>query len=157
MDKVNLIKELQKDFNSFKKETGLKTSFNEIEENFSFSNLILDAGYVPNQLDKVIVSVIASKFRDWHTYLNGLLMPNPNYFSSQTEAKLFNSEKDKNKIWNLIKISMKISSASSLINLNQDKEKTKDFIDSAFDSWKNEFTPEIKKIIEKVNSAWSKD
>jgi len=157
MKKGDLLKELRQDFDSFKKETGLKLSFDELEENFSFSNMILDAGYVPNQIGKVISSIIASKFRDWHTYLNGLLIPNPNYFSSQTEAKLFNSKEDKNKIWDLIKISMKISSASSVANLNEDEKKIKDFIDSAFISWKEKFMPEIKKIIERANNAWSKD
>lgn len=157
MNKFDLLKELRQDFDSFKKESGLKLSFEDLEENFSFSNIILDAGYVPNQIGKVISSLITSKFRDWHTYLNGLLIPNPNYFSSQTEAKLFNSKEDKNKIWNLIKISMKISSGFSVVNLKEDEKKVKEFADFAFDSWKNEFIPEIKKIVQRVNDAWSKD
>lgn len=155
MDKQDVLKELEKEFLTLKKSLGFDFDLEDLDREFFIKNVILDAGYVPTNLSRAISSVIASKYRDWSSYLNGLLIPNSGFYASQTESKLFNSEKQRNEIWELLKKSMKFSSESSIANITLDESLIKNFIISSYNYWVKEFKPSLLKILKKVNGAWS--
>jgi hypothetical protein len=155
IDKKDLIKELEKEFESFKEEFGFNVEFEKIISEFEFQEDILSKGFVPVVFYKYYCSFIADYFRAWHGYLNGLLVPNSHFFANQTESKIFNNEEDKEIIWGLIKKLMEFSSESSLITLERDKEKIKNFINNSYEFYISDFKPKILEILKRVNKAWT--
>lgn len=156
IDKKDILKELEKSFEETKKELGFKPTFEDFEREFSLSDSVLSNGFVSENFSRQLTSRIAEFFRDWHGYLNNLLLPNPSYYAGQTESKLFNSEEDRKKIWDLITISMKFSSMHSLVVLNNDKKAQAEFVDLSYESWVNVFKPGLIYIMDKVNEGWKK-
>ena len=157
VDKKELLKELEKKFAEAKKEIGFSPEFENIEKEFSIKDMVLSAGFVSDDFSRQLSAQIVNHFRDWHGYLNNLLLPNPSFYAGQTEAKLFNSESERKKIWNLVTLSMKFSSMHSVAGLTEDKTKEKEFIDEAYTSWINVFKPGILEIMEKVYGGWKKE
>lgn len=156
MDKKEILKELEKKFDEAKKEIGFNPSFEELEKEFSITDMVLSNGFVSENFSRQLCSRIAEFYRDWHGYLNNLLLPNPSYYAGQTEAKIFSSEEDKKKIWKLVESSMKFSSMHSLAGLTQDKEKEKEFINESYLEWINNFKPGIIYLMNKVYEGWKK-
>jgi len=146
INKKDILKELEKKFEESQKRIGFKPSYEEIEKEFAISDAVLSNGFVSENFERQLTSRIAEFYRDWHGYLNNLLLPNPSYYAGQTESKLFNSEEDKKKIWDLVTISMKFSSMHSLSALNKDEKLQKEFIDTAYESWIGIFKPGIVHI-----------
>lgn len=157
IDKKELLKELEKSFEEAKKEIGFTPTLDQIEDEFSIKDAILSTGFVSEQFSRQLCSRIIEHYRDWHGYLNNLLLPNPSFFAGQTEAKLFNSNDDRKKIWHLVTLSMRFSSLNSIVGLNGDKTKEKEFVDHAYDSWVNVFKPGLLYLLDKVNEGWNKE
>lgn len=153
-EKEELLRELKEKFDESKKEIGFKPSFEELEESFSITDSVLSIGFVSDNFSRQLCSRIVDYFRDWHGYLNNLLIPSSSYYASQTESKLFQLEDDKKKIWELIKVSMKFSSMHSFIGVRKNKSLEKEFIDGAYESWNNFFKGELSEILEKVYLNW---
>lgn len=156
-DKDKLIKEYEKDFEGLKKKLGFNLTIEDLESEFYIKDYILEMGYVRENLSMQITSRIVDYYRNWSNYLNNLLMPNPGFMPHQTEAKLFNSEKERNKVWEMLKLCMKYSSEYSLMFLDKDEEMQKNFIENSFKEWKDVLRPFLKKAIAKVYDAWRKD
>lgn len=154
IDKKQLIEELEKEFEEFKKEFEFNVDFGKVNYEFEFQEDILSKGFVPVVFYKYYCSFVADYFRAWHGYLNGLLVPNSHFFANQTESKIFNNEEDKKIIWNLIKRLMEFSSESSLITLSSDRERIKSFVDNSYGFYISEFKPKILEILRRVNEAW---
>ena len=157
IDKKKLLLETEETFKKTQKEFGFKTNYEEIEREFSINDSVLSTGFVSPEFSRQICSRIVDFYRDWHGYLNNLLLPNPSYYAGQTESKLFNSEEDKKRIWNLIKVSMKFSSAHSLNMLTNDKKMISKFIDESYNAWVNFFKPGLMYALGKVSEAWKKE
>lgn len=157
LDKDKLLKEFEKEFEIYKKELGFEASFDELEEEFHLKDYVLQIGFVGVDIGAQIRSRIIEYFRDWLSYLNNLLIPNPGFMGSQTEAKLFNSEEDKKRIWSLIQLGMKMSSYHSYAGLSKGEEAQKNFIDESLKVWRNKFRPGISEIMKRVYEGWSKD
>lgn len=154
IDKKEIVKELVKEFEASKKEFGFKVTFEEIDKEYSFKNAILNKGFVPENLPRVLCVLIAQDYRDWQNYLNSLLLPSGSSYANQTEAKLFSSEADKKMLWGMVKKCMQFSSESSLSILTQDKKLMGEFIDTSFNYWIKDFKPKMIEIIRRVNGAW---
>lgn len=157
IDKKEILKELEKKFAETKKEIGFGPSFEEFEKEFSISDGVLSVGFVSDNFSRQLSQRIVDHFRDWHGYLNNLLLPNPSYIAGQTESKLFNSEEERKKIWNLITISMKFSSFHSLTSVGDNLSKEREFIDEAYASWVNVFKPGLMYLLDKVYDGWKKE
>ena len=157
MEKKELLKELEKKFGESKKELNFKPSFEELENEFALNDFILSSDFVSENFSRQLCSRIVEHYREWHGYLNNLLLPNPSYYAGQTESKLLNSEDDRQKIWTLIKISMKFSSMHSLLALKHDKKLETDFINESYSSWINLFKPGLIYVMAKLNEGWKKE
>src|SRR3989339_217705 len=114
IDKKEILKELESKFAQVKKELSIKPSFEDLEKEFELTDFILSAGFVSENFSRQLSQRIVDHYRDWHGYLNNLLLPNPSFLAGQTETKLFNSEEYRKRIWSLIVLSMKFSSMHSL-------------------------------------------
>lgn len=157
MDKKEILKELEKKFSEVRKEIGFEPTFEEIEKEFEITDAVLSSGFVSENFSRQLCSRIVEFYRDWHGYLNNVLMPNPSFFAGQTESKLFNNDEDRKKVWKLIGISMRFSSWHSLVGLTQDKKKEMEFINEAYTSWINDFKPGLIYMINKVHDGWKKE
>jgi len=157
IDKKDILKELSQKFEEVKKELGFTPSFEELDREFSLKDAVLTSGFVSDNLVRQISSRIVEFYRDWHGYLNNLLLPNPSFYAGQTEAKLFNSDEDRKKIWKLVTISMRFSSKNSLAWLTGENDKEKEFINEAYSSWINEFKPGLIYLMDKVHDGWKKE
>ncbi len=156
VDKKEILKELERKFAESKKELDFKPTYEELEKEFAISDGVLSNGFVSENFSRQLCARIVDFYRDWHGYLNNILMPNPSFFAGQTESKIFNNEEDKKKVWNLIGISMKFSSMHSLVGLTQDKAIEKQFIDEAYSEWVNNFKPGLTYLMDKVHEGWKK-
>ena len=157
MDKGKILKEFESDFEDLRSRLNFETSIEDLESEFYFKDYVLDMGYVRENLCMQVTSRIVDYFRNWSGYLNSLIMPNSGSYANQTEAKLFNSEKDKKEMWSIIKICMRFSSMYSLMFLKRDEAMQSRFIDETYDSWKNVVRPYMSKVMERVYVAWGED
>ena len=157
MDKKEILKELEKKFSEVRKEIGFEPTFEEIEKEFEITDAVLSSGFVSENFSRQLCSRIVEFYRDWHGYLNNVLMPNPSFFAGQTESKLFNNDEDRKKVWKLIGISMRFSSWHSLVGLTQDKKKEREFINESYTLWINDFKPGLIYMINKVHDGWKKE
>jgi hypothetical protein len=157
IDKKEILKDLEKSFEEAKKTLKFKPSFEDLEMEFSIRDFVLSTGFVSEKFSRQLCARIVDYYRDWHGYLNSLLLPNPSFFAGQTEAKLFNSSEERKKIWDLITLAMRFSSMYSLIGLEWSKEKEREFIDKSYESWINTFKPGLAYILGKVNEGWNKE
>jgi uncharacterized protein (DUF488 family) len=149
--------EVKKKFDNAKKEVEFNVSFEELDKIFHLSDSILNMDFIAEDFSRQIRRIIFDYLNSGQEYLLGLIFPNPNSIISQSESKIFSSEKDKKLIWNLIKSSMNFISINSLANLKNDKSLEKKFIDESYLFCKNVFIPELTRIIEKVSFNWAKD
>ncbi len=157
IDKKKLSKEIEEEFENFKEKLGIQVGFEELNSEFLIRDSVFSTGFVSENFLRQIYSRMVDYYRDWYAYLNNLLLPNPSYLAGQTESKLFQSKEDKKKIWNLIKISMKFSSASSLNALEYDEKREAQLIDEAYNSWIKDFKPNLLYVLRKVSEAWNRE
>ena len=154
IDKKKLLDELREKFSEVKKEIGFKSEFEELNNEFFLADSVFSVGFVSDNLLRQLSHRITDTFSSWSTYLHSLIMPNPGNFLNQTESKFFNSQEDKNKIWNILREIMYFSSLNSISILSKDKSKDREFIDGSLDFWKSRLKPQILEILYKVNSGW---
>ena len=154
MEKKELLKYFEIEFESLKRELKFKANLEELEKEFSIKDFILEEGFLREDFFTQVSLRIVEHFRNWASYLNSLLLPNPSFMINQTEAKLFNSEKDRKEIWDNIKKCMYISSKHSLISVNKNAKLQSELIDESLAYWKKDIKPFIEKVMQKVSVAW---
>ena len=72
---------------------------------------------------------------------------------SLAEHKMFDDQERNNMIKLMNKI-LALMSKNTVIGLTKDKKEEAKFIDDSVKLWKKEFTPEMIKIIKKINESW---
>jgi hypothetical protein len=154
MEKKELIKELEKEFQKMKKDLNFKSTFEELNRIFFISDSVLKDGFVSENLSRQVSYRIVETFMGWNDYLHSIIMPNPQNILNMSESKIFNQE-EKKEIIELMKKNMEISSRNSIIGLTKDKKAEAVFIDKAVKFWNEEFKPKMIKIMKKVNKEWS--
>jgi hypothetical protein len=154
MDKKGVLKEFDSEFKELQKKLGFSTSLEELENEFSIKDYVLEMGYVRENFIMQVTSRIIDYFRNWAGYLNSLLVPNPQSYPNQTESKLFNAEEDRKKMWDIVKVCMEFSSMYSFMFLSKDEKLQGEFIDKAYNSWKNIVRPYMSEVMSKVHSGW---
>lgn len=150
-----LIKEFEEKFEIMKKELGFASTLEEIDEIFFLKDKIFDEGFVSQKINRQVCSRIVETYMSWVHYLHSLVVPNPQNILNLSEARVFGPE-EKKKINNLMKQAMEIGSRNTWIGLTKNKIEESKFIDDAIRKWKEEFNPELMKIIEKVKGEWEK-
>ena len=155
MNKKELLKELEEKFKVMKRELGFKVSLEEVDSIFFIKDAVLSTGFVSEVLSRQLCSRIVDTYVNWNNYLHSLIIPNPNNMLNINESKMFNEE-EKKKITKLMTEIMALVSTNTLIGLTKDKSGEARFIDDSIDFWKKTFSPELIKIIKKINDEWSK-
>ena len=155
-EKKELLGELVKQFDRAKKELGFKASFEDLDNAFFITDSVLSAGFVSETYSRQLCARIVDNFMNWNHYLNSLLMPNPSFLVNAIEAKLFNTEENRKKIWELVKGSMKMTSTNYLLGLTKDKKKEAAFIDEAVKYWNSSFKQGLTEIVGKISEEWGK-
>ena len=156
VDKKQILRELEHDFEKLKKEIKLESNFEELEIAFGIKDSILSTGFVSEDLSRQLCSKISETFYNWINYFNNLILPNSGFMPSSTESQLFSSKEDRELIWSLIQGSMKFVSKNSLDIISKDKVLQKELIDGAMKYWKSEFSTKTKEIMKKVHDGWNK-
>ena len=155
--KEELMKQLKEKFDACKRELEFKSSFEELDEMFHISDGVLDAGFVSDRFSRQLCSRIVDNYMNWTNYLHGLIMPNPQSMINMHESKMFSDSDLRKKIMKTITQAMALVSTNTKAGLTKDKKAEAEFIDESIKFWKENFKPEITKIIEKVNSDWKAD
>ena len=155
IDKKDILKELEYDFEKLKKELDLIISLEDLDSIFGIKDSILSDGYVGENLSRQICSKISETFHNWINYLNNLILPNPGHMVSQTETKLFNSKEDKELIWNLTQGAMRYVSKNSLDVVTRDKVLQRELINGSVEYWKTDFSLKAEKIMQKIHDSWN--
>jgi hypothetical protein len=156
IDKKELIKEVEKEFNKAREELGFEATFEELEDAFKIYDGVVSSEFVSTSFSRQLCSRILDNYMGWHSYLNGILVPNSGFLASQTEANLFNNQEDRDMIWKMIKKTMEYSTTHSLIGLTKNKELEAQFIDETLKYWQEVFSPNLKMILLRANEAWKK-
>ena len=157
MNKKDVLKEFDSKFEELQKKLGFTVTLDQLEEEFSIKDFVLDMGYVRENFVVQVSSRVVDHFRNWAGYLNSLMVPSPQNYPNQTESKLFNSEEDRKKMWEVTKVCMEFSSMYSFMFLSHDEKMQSEFLDRAYDSWKNVVRPYMTEVMGKVNSGWRED
>jgi hypothetical protein len=150
-----LLKELEEKFKQMKKEFGIKSELQDIDEIFFIKDRISQDKFVSENISRQICSKMVETYMGWTNYLHSLIMPNPQNILNIGESKIFNQE-EKNEIKNMMKKAMEFSSRNSWIVLTKNKEEEVKFIDEVMDNWKNDFSINLIKILKKVKEEWTK-
>lgn len=148
-----LLKELKEKFNESKKKLGFKSSFEEINDIFFINDFIIYERHVSEFFSRQLCRRIVDVYNSWTGYLHGLMMPTPGNFLMMMENRML-GEEDKKKISEIIKKILSLSSMNTLIIFNKNKKDEAKFIDESVKFWKENFQPEMKKIMEKINKGW---
>jgi len=156
MTKVNkeeLLKDLEKEFEKIKKKLGFKSSFDDIDRIFFIKELILLRGYVSPDLSRQIRNGIIDIYYSWINYLQSFIIPNPNSVINLMEAKMINGD-DKKRISDIIKKFAYLASFGNIITLSKDKKQESDFIDLSVEKWNDYFKQDLTNIMKKINEGW---
>ena len=156
MFQQELIDELKEKFEETKKELGFKSSFDEINEVFFINDFILHEKFVSEFFSRQLCRRIADTYNSWVGYLHGLMVPNPSNMLTVMENKMLERE-EKDKVSDLIKKALILTSENTLIGLQKDKKREAKFIDDSIKLWKDYFKPELIKIMEKLNKGWREE
>ena len=148
-----ILKELEQEFNSIKKELKFRSTLQQIEKIYPISDVVLKEGYVPNDLPRAICRGIIDNIHNWSSYLHGLLIPNPHHLISMNESQFF-SEEEKKLIFNLLSETMTISSKNALLSLTNNKNEEAKIIDELVNFWNKKFSPKLQEVMKKVNTSW---
>ncbi len=157
IDKKDLIKEIEKEFASIKKDFSIEFDLDYFNSEFGILNAVYDKGFVPSNFELALISLVTNKFKDLHGYFNSLLVPGGQYLAMQTEAKLFSSETDRKMIWNMIRKIMEVSSRSALLIHKGDRKESLEFVRDMAAYWTGDFKPKVIDIFMRVNKAWGEE
>ncbi|MCW8966516.1 MAG: hypothetical protein OQK82_07510 [Candidatus Pacearchaeota archaeon] len=157
IDKEKLIKEFKEEFDKTKNEVGFSPSFEELDAEFFLILSVLSAGFVSPNFSRQLCSRIAEGFNNWFNYFHDILMPNPSNMFMSTEAKIFNSKEDKERIWSLIKKGRELTSLYALSGLKDKINLERKFIDETYEFWINVFKPSLTEIMQRVHNAWKNE
>ena len=153
MEKIKILDDLEEKFKNLQRELKFRSSLKDIDKIFFIKDLVLKDGFVSPNLSRQLCYRIAEVYMSWNEYLHGLIMPNPQNILNLSESKIFSQEERKD-IMKIIKKTMELNSRNILITLTSNKADEGKFIDYSVNLWRNEFVPEITKIIKKVNQEW---
>ena len=154
MDKKEILKELEKEFENMKNDLGFKATLDELDGVFFVRDFVLGDGFVSDSLSRRLAHRISDTYMSWIHYLHGLLSPQPGNLLAGIEGKPF-GEDERKEIWKLIVGATELSSRNSLIGLTKDKTAEGAFIDDSLMFWNEIFQPKLIEIVGKINEAWS--
>ena len=152
-NKEELLKNLEISFNEMKKELEFKSSFEELDEVFYFTDFILQAGFVSPKLSRMLCGRIRDTFSLWISQLHAWLVPNPSSMIGISESQAFD-DKEKKEITEIMKRFMAFTSGNVLIGLTKDKKKEAEYIDNSIALWNNNKNNLIS-YAKKVNDYWN--
>ncbi len=151
--KSELNKEFEEAFKSYKEELGFNSSLEKLDSIFFIRDQIQREDYISKDLGRQVARRIVDLYNSWLGYIHGLMMPNPSSMFSVTESQMFD-EQEKEELIKLMNKALELTTRNTLIGLNNDKEKEKEFIDYSVEFWDNEFKPKLIKMMNKINLDW---
>lgn len=154
MDKKDILKELEKNYEKLKEEGKIVPTLEDLDRIFFIKDAVLKDGFVSENLGRQICYRVVETYMGWNEYLHSLIMPIPQNILNMSESKIFNQE-EKKEIVELMKKIMEISSKNSVVGLTRDKEGEARFIDYAVEFWNSEFKEKLVKLMEKINKEWA--
>ncbi|MBU5688602.1 MAG: hypothetical protein KQA41_00020 [Candidatus Aenigmarchaeota archaeon] len=149
----DLLLELEKSFMEWKKESGFKASFDELDEIFFIRDYIQHAGFVSDKINRMICGRIRDTFSAWVNQISLWLFPSQTLISF-SESKVFD-EKDREELNSILSEFMYIISLNTEIGLTKDKKKEGEFVDKSLEVWKKNL-PLLIRFTSKVREFWIK-
>ncbi|NCN99004.1 hypothetical protein COU62_02570 [Candidatus Pacearchaeota archaeon CG10_big_fil_rev_8_21_14_0_10_35_219] len=153
MDKKDLLKQLDDDFDKIKQEIGVE--LDELDEAFFVRDQVMQDGFVSNNLSRQLASKVAETLMNWNQYLHNLLFTAPGNMILMNESRMLHDD-DKKALNSLISESMSFVSLNIHVGISKNKELEKEFFQKSLKFWNSKFSPEIEKITKKINSGWMK-
>lgn len=153
MDKKEILKDLEKNFEELKKELKFNSTFEDINKIFFIQDAVLREGFVGENFSRQLCSRIVETYIGWTNYLHSLIMPNPQNMLNISESRVFSNE-EKEEMKTLMKKGMFLNSRNSWIGLTKNKQEEAKFIDESVEIWNKEFCSKITKILEKIKEEW---
>jgi len=154
VDKVTLLKELDKSFSTMKAQLSLSISLDDLDSAFFIRDRILKDGFVSESLSRQISSRIIDLFMNWNAYFHNIIMPNPSSMVSVAESKIFSAE-DKKEISDFLKKIMGFSSRNNILGLTKNKTEEGKFIEDSLDFWSLEMKPFLIRLMSKISDNWN--
>ncbi|MEM2121050.1 MAG: hypothetical protein QXU20_00090 [Candidatus Woesearchaeota archaeon] len=151
-NKNNLVGNLKKAFNTWKKEVNFKSSFEELDEVFFIQDYVLAYGFVSTKINRMICSRIKDTFYSWVQQIHSWLIPTPYSIISTSESQLFN-DKEKEELNVILKDFMSIVAFNTEVGLTKDKQKEAEYVDKSLEIWRKHL-PSLIKFSKKVRNFW---
>lgn len=152
MQKKELLSELEQEFKQLKDELKLAVTLDELDTIFFVRDAVLQLGYVPNGLSRMICSRITDLFSNWNGYLHNLVVPNPNSMIRMSEGGAF-SDEDKKKIMDKMKCFQELISRNILVGLTKKRQDEGKFIQDSVALWSDNLDFLID-VVKRANTHW---
>lgn len=149
---MELIKELEEKYEKMRKDLGLKSTLDQVDNYFYIRDAVIKNRGVPYALPRMVGVKAIEMFNSWIGFLHSLIIPNPNSMIEITQAQIFDEEEKKD-INNLIVRLMGVTSRNPIRNLVRDEKKDAEYIDELVSVWK-EVIPKLVEIEEKISDNW---
>ena len=156
MENDKLMKELEEEFRSIKKELGFKSGLEEIDKIFFIRDLVLEKGFVSKDFSNQMRMRIFDVFVFWDNYLHNLIMPNPQNLFNMHEAKVFDESGKKDIIKMMSRVAHLVA-RNTFLRLSRNNKEESRLIDDSVRFWKQTYLPFYIKIVKKIEGHWKEE
>jgi len=153
MDKVELLKDFEKQFTLMKKNLNFKTTLNELDDAFFIRDVVQRIGYIGSDFPKFVNARIIDGLMGWSDYFHGFVVPNPNHMVSITQNEIL-TEEQKQELTTIMSKIMPFVSRNLLAFLNKNEKDQALLIDDAFLLWEKTLAPKINEVATHVQKFW---
>ncbi len=154
MDKKELLKEFEAEFETMRAELGFSATLDELDDVFFLRDFIMGAGFLSTKLSRMLTGRMKDTINQWNSYFHALVMPNPSNMINLTESKMFSEEEKKAMIPYMNHI-IELASRNTLIGLTKNKKAEAKWFDDCLAFWNDTFKEEAIRIMKKTNSSWA--
>ena len=155
-EELKLIEELKEQYSVLSAKQGLKTSFDDYENNYGLTDTILKEGFVPKALG-IFLAFRASEFHfSWYNFMHSLLMPQPSSMLQMEESSYIDDD-----LRTQIKIEMRrtmtIIRKVNLVSATRDEALAVKTVDEFTGLWNNSTKELVRNISSLLSDKWSED
>lgn len=129
-------------------------SFNEIDNELEISNFIMEKGFVPAFMLRVVRRTMMNVLFSWNNYLQMFLIPNPSSLVSMQDSSSL-SDDERASITEIVSRLTILIKENYLCELEKDEKSEADFIAKCFSEWLK-IKQQLTKLTETNIAFWRK-
>jgi len=155
-EEQKLIEELKERYSVLHTKHGLKTSFEEYENNYGLTDAILKEGFVPKSLAIFLVFRASDFHFSWYNFMHSLLMPQPGSLLQMEESSYIDEEM-RNKMKVEMRKAMSLIRKVNIVSASRDESLAIKTVDEFIRLWDESTKEVVHDISTLLSDKWSED